>query len=146
MRCILIVTILIHCTFAGRNIEIWNKRPTPIWIQSNLKGREIVKIDATTSAKYEIDDAGWDSGMLWPKTGCDETGQNCLFGQSREPCPAGGCQPPAETKIEFTFSAIDNQGHTFYDISLVDGYSMGVEIIPYKDVSVRFTVKLFTDR
>ncbi|XP_037029589.1 glucan endo-1,3-beta-glucosidase-like [Bradysia coprophila] len=135
MRCatIVLVAVLIQCTYALRYIDIGNKHTATLWIQSNFKGRELIRIDAGKTERYEIPDSGWISGMMWPKIGCDRTGQNCMFGQSQAPCPPGGCQPPSETKVEFTYHEINNPGHTFYDISLVDGYSMGVEIIPVKD-------------
>jgi len=63
--------------------------------------------------------------------GCDGSGQNCQVGQSVPPCPSGGCQPPSDTKVEFFFpSASDNGNQVWYDISLVDGYSLPVEINP----------------
>lgn len=70
------------------------------------------------------------AGRFWPKQGCDANGQNCEVGQSIDPCNAGGCDPPAETKVEFFFPPSNDWGDVWYDISLVDGYSLPVEIIP----------------
>jgi len=69
------------------------------------------------------------AGRMWPKIGCDGGGLNCLFGQSSPPCPSGGCQPPADTKIEFFFPR-NFAGQAWYDISLVDGFSLPVDIVP----------------
>lgn len=69
-------------------------------------------------------------GRFWPKSGCDNNGINCEVGQSVSPCPQGGCQPPAETKVEFFFPPSGNGQDVWYDISLVDGYSLAAEIVP----------------
>lgn len=45
-------------------------------------------------------------------------------------------QPPAETKVEFFYPAQNDQNAVWYDISLVDGYSLPMEIIPDKQVSL----------
>lgn len=49
-----------------------------------------------------------------------------------------GCQPPAETKIEFFFPPAGDPRNVWYDISLVDGYSLSMEIIPSKKVRSEF--------
>lgn len=42
----------------------------------------------------------------------------------------GGCDPPAETKVEFFFPPVGDSGDVWYDVSLVDGYSLPAEIVP----------------
>lgn len=69
-------------------------------------------------------------GRFWPKTGCDGGGQNCETGQSVSPCGRNGCDPPAETKVEFFFPPAGDRNNVWYDISLVDGYSLPVQIVP----------------
>jgi len=64
--------------------------------------------------------------------GCDGSGNNCQVGQSVPPCLSTGCDPPAETKVEFFFPRVNNGQDVWYDISLVDGYSISAEIIPSK--------------
>lgn len=135
------LALFVHGIVALRYIEVGNKNKFPIWIQTQpnngqpaLLNGKIMKVDPNGKFKYDIADGGW-AGRLWPKTGCDGSGQNCEFGQSVAPCPAGGCHPPAETKVEFNFKPKGNPAASFYDISLVDGYSLAAEIIPYKDVS-----------
>lgn len=141
MRCVALVALLVHCTFALRYIEVGNNRGAPIWIQSQpndgkppLRGGQIVKLNPSERTRYDIDDGGW-AGRLWAKVGCDDGGNNCRFGQSIPPCPPNGCHPPAETKVEFFFPPINSPDASFYDISLVDGYSLAAEIIPFRDVS-----------
>lgn len=93
----------------------------------------MAKLNPGEHTKYDIDDDGW-AGRLWPKTGCDDDGNNCEFGQSIYPCPDDGCHPPAETRVEFFLPPMDVSQDSYYDISFVDGYSLGSEIIPYEDV------------
>lgn len=90
-------------------------------------------------------------GRFWPKSGCDGSGHNCEVGQSVDPCnpgklkffflvfvrcsnefhsSIGGCDPPAETKVEFFFPPAGDPGDVWYDVSLVDGYSLPAEIVP----------------
>ena len=72
---------------------------------------------------------GW-AGRFWPKINCEESGDECEFGQSSPPCPAQGCQPPADTKVEFYFPSQPPTEDSWYDISLVDGYSLPMRIVP----------------
>eukprot|EP00808_Paulinella_micropora_P002181 g63778.t1 len=59
-----------------------------------------------------------------PKWGCEDNGGNCISGQM-PPCGKQGCDPPAETKVEFNFNDPKTN-----DISLVDGYGLPVVITP----------------
>lgn len=141
MLWIVIIALFVHSCASLRYIEVGNNNGFPIWLQSQpnnnlppLRGGQIVKLNPGERTKYDIDDGGW-AGRLWPKVGCDDGGGNCEFGQSIPPCPAGGCHPPAETKVEFFFPPMNAPQDSFYDISLVDGFSLGSEIIPYQNVS-----------
>lgn len=126
MKWLLFATVLFIDQIAGlRYIEIGNKNNFPIWIETKpndnkppLRNGEIVKLNPNDRTKYDIEDAGW-GGRFWAKVGCDESGANCEFGQSVDPCPEGGCQPPAETKVEFFFPPTDSTDDSYYDISLV---------------------------
>lgn len=90
----------------------------------------IVKLPATTgSHSYTLPATGW-AGRFWPKTGCDTTGENCKTGQAVPPCPPDGCQPPADTKVEFFFGPEGGTERPYYDVSLVDGYSLPMKITP----------------
>jgi len=129
---------------AARTIEFTNRCSHDIWVspltnnQGPMLPEGIVHLSNGAIRTYTIPDGGW-GGRFWPKTGCDGSGQNCQMGQSMPPCPAGGCQPPAETKIEFHFPSASNHDDVWYDISLVDGYSLPAEITPSVQVSSSLT-------
>jgi hypothetical protein len=77
-----------------------------------------------------IPPVGW-AGRFVPKLGCDpQTGNTCQGGQALNPCPAGGCQPPATTKLEFNYANLATSRDSWYDISLVDGYNLAARITP----------------
>ena len=64
-------------------------------------------------------------GRVWGRTGCDANGANCSTGDcGRGQCNGAGGAPPA-TLAEFT---IVPSGTTFYDVSLVDGYNLQMQI------------------
>ncbi|KAL9233695.1 hypothetical protein vseg_008655 [Gypsophila vaccaria] len=75
--------------------------------------------------------AGW-SGRFWGRTGCNfdpATGQGtCLTGDcgGAVRCPGGGVPPVS--LVEFTLNGAG--GQDFYDVSLVDGYNVGVGVRP----------------
>lgn len=94
----------------------------------------VTRMEQNARVTFTIPDSGW-AGSFWPKTECDSNGQNCAVGQSVAPCPSTGCQPPADTKVEFFYPPINNANTVWYDISLVDGYSLPMEIIPSRQVS-----------
>lgn len=138
---IALLALVVHGIVALRYIKVNNWTEKTIWIQTHgndghppLQNGSIVKIDTGARFKYDISDDGW-AGQLWPKTGCDDSGQNCEYGQSSAPCPASVCDPPAGTKVEFFFPSNGNAANSNYNISLVDGYSMGAEIVPFENVS-----------
>ena len=93
---------------SGRQIAFTNRCSHPIWISplTNADGpplaEGIQRLEAGARFTYQIPDAGW-GGRFWPKQGCDGSGHNCEVGQSMPPCLANGCDPPAETKVEFHF-------------------------------------------
>lgn len=97
-------------------------------------GNGIQRLQQNARITYNIPTSGW-KGRFWPKTECDGSGQNCAVGQSVSPCPTGGCQPPADTKVEFFYPAINDPNAVWYDVSLVDGYSLPMEIVPDKQVN-----------
>ncbi|XP_055325704.1 uncharacterized protein LOC129579578 [Sitodiplosis mosellana] len=139
----LCLVLIVFCCLAQvvelrRYIEVKNQNSFPIWIETltNNNGaplsNEIKRINPGGGIKYEISDHGW-AGRVWPKIGCNRNGANCEFGQSIAPCPSGGCHPPADTKVEFFFPRINSNQNSFYDISLVDGFSLASEIIPIRN-------------
>ncbi|XP_021737326.1 pathogenesis-related protein 5-like [Chenopodium quinoa] len=73
--------------------------------------------------------AGW-SGRFWARTGCnfDASGAgNCSTGDCGGLQCIGGGAPPVSL-VEFTLNGAD--GQDFYDVSLVDGYNVGVGVKP----------------
>lgn len=130
---ILLVALLVG--IQGRNIEFTNKCSHDVWVHplTNAQGPPlpggIQRLGYYGVYNYPIPDGGW-GGRFWPKINCDQNGNECEFGQSVDPCPAGGCHPPAETKVEFFFPPSNDPNDIWYDISLVDGYSLPVDILP----------------
>lgn len=76
--------------------------------------------------------AGW-SGRFWARTGCnfDDSGDGkCNTGDCGAlKCGGGSGGAPPVSLAEFTI-ANDNAGKDFYDVSLVDGYNVGIGIRP----------------
>jgi hypothetical protein len=134
------VTIINNCSFA-----IWLQQSKEQWLPNTPL---IHRLESKQSFYYPSAPQGIKSNRFWPKWGCNDQGMDCLWGQSRggnggpddyPPCPAGGCHPAADTLVEFTWGcAYPDPGHnplcqhqkpdTYYDISLVDGYSLPVKI------------------
>lgn len=123
---IAVFLIFVNNTAGLRYIDVGNRNKFPIWIETKANNnqppltKEIRRINSGDRTIFDIQDQGW-AGRLWAKVGCDNHGKNCEFGQSVDPCPNGGCQPPAETKVEFFFPQINSRSSSYYDISLV-GY------------------------
>lgn len=121
-------------------LRISNSCSYDIWIeQQNMADGtpQIVKLTPGNHYDYAIPSAGLASTRLWPKTGCDENGNNCTIGQSLAPCPSGGCPPPVDSKIEATWGCMlsdstqcamtpqgNKIGDTYWNMSAVDGYTL----------------------
>lgn len=74
--------------------------------------------------------AGW-SGRFWARTGCnfDDSGKgNCSTGDCGALKCTGGGAPPVSL-VEFTLAS-GNSEKDFYDVSLVDGYNVGLGVRP----------------
>jgi len=131
----LLCAVFLPAVFSARTIKFTNRCPHDIWISplTNNQGPElapgIVRLGGNADFAYQIPDGGW-GGRFWPKQGCDGSGHNCEVGQSMPPCLPTGCDPPAETKVEFFFPPLNNGNDVWYDVSLVDGYSLSAEIVP----------------
>lgn len=116
-------------------LSVYNNCPYTTWLATtpNFGISPLPEGTVTLGSRqryvYQIPSGGW-AGRFWPKTGCDQSGTNCEFGDSAPPCPSTGCQPPADTKIEFNFPAQPPTSDSWYDISLVDGYSLPMSIVP----------------
>lgn len=121
--------------FGARTITVNNRCKHTIWIQ-NLDEKHaavlggVRKLDSNQNVVLNVPDSGWIGGRIWPKVGCNNNGEGCAWGQSIAPCGKNGCQPPAETKVEFFYPPINDPRTIYYDISLVDGYSLPTKITP----------------
>nr|GEX93817.1 pathogenesis-related protein 5-like [Tanacetum cinerariifolium] len=76
---------------------------------------------------------GW-SGRFWARTGCtfDESGNGrCVTGDCGNTIKCNGGGSPPVSLAEFTIAGgISNSDKDFYDVSLVDGYNVGIGIRP----------------
>lgn len=117
-------------------LRIGNRCAEPIWIahSDNVPFAQNPRLEPGTYQDYAIADSGLASARFWPKVGCDGGGHNCRIGDTGEgggaPCGAGGCQPPVDSKFEVTFAALSSVEATFYNLSLVDGYTLPFAVTP----------------
>ncbi|APR79044.1 Beta-1,4-xylanase [Minicystis rosea] len=115
-----------------RTLTIKNNCSQPIWVahSTNVQAAQNVKLNKGAAFVYNVPDAGIAATRFWPKTGCNESGSNCTIGDSVAPCPAGGCQPPIESKFEATFASKGGPDQTWYNLSQVDGYTLPFKVVP----------------
>ena len=117
-------------------LRVINGCTQPIWIAhaNNLPGEQNVPLATGDYHDYAIPAGGLPSVRFWPKLGCDASGHNCRIGDNGEgggaPCGAMGCQPPIDSKFEVTFAATGSTAATFYNLSLVDGYTLPFAVTP----------------
>ena len=117
-------------------LRIVSRCDAPIWIahSSNLAGDQDIALTRGAYHDYDIPAGGLASVRFWPKLGCDATGHACAVGDNGEgggaPCGATGCEPPFDSKFEATFAASTSSDATWYDLSLVDGYTLPLAVKP----------------
>lgn len=117
-------------------LRIGNFCAEPIWIahSDNVPFEQNVRLEPGAFHDYPIAAGGLASARFWPKTGCDASGHACRIGDTGEgggaPCGANGCQPPVDSKFEVTFAPIGGVDATFYNLSLVDGYTLPFAVTP----------------
>ncbi|MCE9577674.1 MAG: thaumatin family protein [Deltaproteobacteria bacterium] len=117
-------------------LRVVNRCAQPIWIahSDNLAADQNVALVTDAFHDYDIPAGGLASVRLWPKTGCDATGHSCLIGDNGEgggkPCGPNGCQPPFDSKFEATFADTASSAETWYDLSLVDGFTLPLAVRP----------------
>lgn len=106
-----------------------------VWIQNsgNVPGmNKLTKLAPGARIDVHISNASLSATRFWPKSGCDATGNNCQIGQSNPntdgSCPAGGCRPPTDSKLEVTW----NSNGTWLNTSVVDGYTIPYTLKVYK--------------
>ncbi len=117
-------------------LRIGNRCAEPIWIahSDNVPFEQNPRLAPGAYHDYAIADGGLASARFWPKLGCDASGHACRVGDTGEgggaPCGPTGCQPPVDSKFEVTFAAIGSVEATFYNLSLVDGYTLPFTVTP----------------
>ncbi len=116
-------------------LRVVDRCAEPIWIaHASALPDQIVRLEPGGYHDYPIPEGGLSSARFWPKLGCDADGHACRIGDTGEgggaPCGEGGCQPPIDSKIEVTFAALGSDAATFYNLSLVDGYTLPFAIAP----------------
>jgi len=108
----------------------------PIWIahSDNVTDPQNVKLTSGQWHDYQIPAGGLPAARFWPKTGCDAGGHACAIGDNGQgggqPCPANGCQPPVDSKLEVSFAAVGSSAQTWYNLSQVDGYTLPFAVAP----------------
>lgn len=117
-------------------LRITSRCDAPIWIahSDNVADPQNVMLAPGQSHDVAVPDSGLAAARFWPKLGCDSDGHGCRTGDTGEgggvPCPAGGCQPPVDSKFEVTFAAVGSAASTWYNLSLVDGYTVPFLVLP----------------
>jgi hypothetical protein len=113
-------------------LRITNQCTQPIWVahSDNVPDAQNVQLGHGQSRDIPIPDGGLSATRVWPKVGCDAAGHNCTIGDSVAPCPAGGCQPPVDSKFEASFAPRGGSAQTWYNLSQVDGYTLPFKVIP----------------
>jgi hypothetical protein len=117
-------------------LRIVSRCAVPIWIAHSNNVAAVQNVELATGAyhDYDIPDGGLASARFWPKLGCDAGGHGCTIGDSGEgggaPCGPTGCQPPLDSKFEVTFAPVGSGQVTFYNLSLVDGYTLPFSVTP----------------
>ncbi|MFO0586618.1 MAG: RICIN domain-containing protein [Polyangiaceae bacterium] len=113
-------------------LRVTNRCAQPIWVahSDNVPDAQNVRLESGQSRDYNIPDGGLNAVRVWPKVGCDGSGHNCTIGDSVAPCPAGGCQPPVDSKFEASFSPKGGAANTWYNLSQVDGYTLPFKVVP----------------
>lgn len=117
-------------------LRIVSRCAEPIWIahSNNVPNEQNVRLEPGGFHDYAIPASGLAAARFWPKVGCDASGRGCRVGDNGEgggaPCGPSGCQPPFDSKFEVTFAPIGGNDATFYNLSLVDGYTLPFKVTP----------------
>ncbi len=117
-------------------LRVTNRCAQPIWMahSDNVPDAQNVQLGKGQSRDYNIPDGGISATRFWPKLACDSGGHNCKIGDNGQgggvPCPAGGCQPPIDSKFEASFGPKGGGEPTWYNLSQVDGYTIPFKVVP----------------
>jgi Thaumatin family len=121
------------------SLRISNECGFELWIeQQGLPGAPTLSpLAEDAHVDYAIPAAGAPATRFWAKAECSDAGQACKMGQSSAPCPAGGCTPPVDSKLEATWPCLLDAGCAvnpvdkkpltnvlWWNASLVDGFTL----------------------
>lgn len=133
IKALLCIPLLMWASDPGDNFTptgqygIYNNCTQTVWIQNNNQPAAdptLIKLNPGDSYSYAINGQSVPSFSATPKLNCDADGNNCETGQSLPPCPGYGCQPAVDSEFEASF----NDTSTFYDVSLVNGYTLPFKV------------------
>jgi hypothetical protein len=117
-------------------LRVINRCSEPIWMAHNDRpplNEQNVRLATGELHDYDIPTAGVGSVRFWPKVGCNDSGHACRIGDTGEgggaPC-TGGCQPPIDSKFEISFAPENGGELSFYNLSLVDGFTLPFTVRP----------------
>lgn len=122
---------------ANSTLTVVNQCTKTVWMQQqNIDNApSVVKLAPGKSHTYKIVKSGDPSTRVWPKLGCDSSGNDCTVGQSVPPCPAAGCTPAMDSLVEASFACITggsncpvDKATTYYDVSQVDGFTLPFKV------------------
>uniref|UniRef100_A0A1I7TX80 Thaumatin-like protein n=1 Tax=Caenorhabditis tropicalis TaxID=1561998 RepID=A0A1I7TX80_9PELO len=127
---LILVVFLLTATAESRNITIYNKCSFTIWpgiLGPGNPSEGGFRLDTGDRKTIQVDDY-WSAGRIWARTGCDEY-FNCETGFCRnsEQCNGAEGFPPASL-AEFSLKSYG--GQDFYDVYLVNGYNLPIQINP----------------
>jgi hypothetical protein len=114
------------------NMTVANRCGYTVWVGVLANAGDVLPVDggfelgagSSYSFSTQFTNGAW-SGRVWGRTECTAAGTDCATGNcGQTQCNGAGGQPPA-TLAEFT---IAQSGTTFYDVSLVDGYNLEMQI------------------
>ncbi|PRP86477.1 hypothetical protein PROFUN_05259 [Planoprotostelium fungivorum] len=104
------------------------------------------RLPAGGKLEYNIPNEGAEGTRFWAKYGCDESGRNCLIGDSMQywpqppgGCPDGGCHIPIDSLFEATWGCkpgtpcSQKNPTTWWDTSQVDGWTIPYKVLLFGD-------------
>ncbi|XP_017461617.1 PREDICTED: thaumatin-like protein, partial [Rhagoletis zephyria] len=130
--CLALLATVATLASANHEIRIHNNCKHRIWPGLlNNPGKALpdaggFPLDAGHTHVIHVSD-GW-AGRVWARTGCNGAG-HCETGDcgNKIQCHGAGGRPPVSL-AEFTFDG--HGGMDYYDVSLVDGYNLPIQITP----------------
>nr|CAD2176479.1 unnamed protein product [Meloidogyne enterolobii] len=116
-------------------LTVINNCPYPIWPAYQVGAGQTVPKNGGSGALNKGQSVSFTVNpklsalRIWARTGCNKDATSCTTGICRGrgiECKGTGGEPPMSL-AEFTFGTKDGD---FYDVSLVDGFNIPVEIVP----------------